>query len=149
MRLLELSSLLIGDFARKAVRMAIAGGIVLVCGFIVAIESVAAARVALEPSIGPVWARLAVAGAFTLIAAGSVTTLLWLDRRASRAKTARDAHGEDPRAAIIAEAISLGYSLGRDFMNAAPAEPETPEPNAKTRRKPPANGAAEDSRPRG
>jgi hypothetical protein len=92
---------------------------------------------ALELAVGPVWARLIVAGAFLVIGAVAIAAFIWTDRSASRAKAARDAD-EDPRAAIIAEAISLGYSLGRDFMKATPPPEEQTAENVR-----PPNGRGE------
>jgi hypothetical protein len=143
MRLLELSSLLIADVGRKVRRAAIAGGILVVCALVVAIEGIAAARLALEPAVGLVPARLIIVAVFAVIGGAAVLGFVWADRRSSGSKTARDAHGEDPRAAIIAEAISLGYSLGRDFMKASPSETEGDDTSRKAR----ANGAADERAP--
>ena len=125
------------DATRKARRRVIAGAIVAASLVAAAIEGTSAARHALEPSLGPVGARLVLAGAFVLIGTGAVLTLLWAERRAEQRDAARRPYADgDARAAILAEAISLGYALGRDFMKASPdgqaasAEDEAFDPSA-------------------
>lgn len=119
--LAQLSSFLLDDMMRKVRRRAIAGVVIAASVLAAAIEGTSAARHALEPWAGPVGARLILVGVFVLIAAGAVGWLAWGEGRSSRRDAGRDARGdEDPRAAIIAEAVSVGYSLGRDFMKASP-----------------------------
>jgi hypothetical protein len=121
MRLADLPAALLDDTLRKLRRRAIAGIVVAACVLAAVIEGTSAARHALESATGPVSARLIVAAAFVAIAAVAVGLLIWAERRSARATAqARAARGEDdPRAALIAEAVSLGYSIGRDFMKAS------------------------------
>jgi hypothetical protein len=133
MRLAELSAALLDEMLRKLRRRAVAGFVVAVCAIAAVIEGTSAARRALEPAAGPVGAPLIVAVTFVIIAAAAVGLLVWAERRAAHATAqARAARGEeDPRAALIAEAVSLGYSLGRDFMKASAngRAPDGPPPH--------------------
>ena len=126
MRLAELSSALIEDMTRKLRRRAIAAVVIIICVIAAAIQAVSAARYALEPVVGEVGARLIIALAFLAIAGVSAGLLLWAERRHAR-DAPRVRAEEDPRAAIIAEAVSVGYTLGRDFMKASPNDAASPD----------------------
>ncbi|HET9904901.1 MAG TPA: hypothetical protein VFQ27_14485 [Xanthobacteraceae bacterium] len=121
MRIAHWSGAAVAEIVRRLRRRAAFAVVIMACGLVVIIESLSAARLALEPVAGPVGSRLVLAGIFLFIAAGAAGLLVWSERRAERAAaTAREARTErDPRGALIAEAVSLGYSLGRDFMKAS------------------------------
>ena len=130
MRLTDIPGALIEDTVRRLRRWAVAGVVLLVCGVAALIETVAAVRLALEPVVGPVGARLILLAAFLLVAVTAAFFLLRPARRASvshKAPGARHSEGDD-RVAIIAEAIGLGYSLAQDFSKASRANGAYPSP---------------------
>lgn len=116
MRLTDIPALLIEDIVRKLRRIALAGAVIAVCAVVILIEGLAASRLALEPLVGPVFARLILVGAFLLIA-GVASYFLLRDETKGAAAERRET---DNRVAVIAEAISLGYSLARDFTKPQP-----------------------------
>jgi type VI protein secretion system component VasK len=141
MRLGRLPAILLDDFTRKLSRRIIAAAIVVACAIGAIIEGVAAARLALEAAVGPVAARAILMGIFLLVIAITVGLLAWAEKRSARAAAARARAQEDPRATIIAEAVSVGYSLGRDFMNASKGEaPDTAAAEAEMKAKSEAKG---------
>lgn len=123
MRLTEIPGLLLDDALRKLRRLAIAGGVIALCALVIVVEGLAAARLALEPAVGPVFARLILVGVFLVVAAAAGYLLL---RDDSKPATSEE-RANDNRVAVIAEAISLGYSLARDFGKPqAPAAGDPP-----------------------
>jgi hypothetical protein len=132
----------VGDIARQllgeavpALRRWIIGVAAIVIAVVAAlIELTSAARHALEPMTGPVWSRVIIAGAFLLIAAGAALTLFYAGRhRTARAAAAPSDEALKHRFTIIAEAVGLGFSLGRDFRQAgAPngKDQAAPDPTA-------------------
>ena len=130
MRISQLSSLLLDDLVRKLKRRLILGAVILFCVIGAMIEGVSAGRRALENWLGDVNAHLTMMGILLVVGAGALGALLIVERRHSSAKAAREKAQQDPRAAILAEAVAVGYSLGRDFLNANAAEREAAEPAA-------------------
>jgi hypothetical protein len=138
----------VGDIAGLLLREAVPAlrrwiiGIAAIAIAVVAalIELTSAARHALEPVTGPVWSRVIVGLAFLLIAAGAALTLFYAGRyRTARAEAAPSDAALKHRFTIIAEAVGLGFSLGRDFRKAAapngkdqaPPDPQAaPDPTA-------------------
>jgi hypothetical protein len=118
MRLADLPGLLIADTVRKLRRRLIAGVVILIAAIIAVAECLSAARLALEPHVGSVGARLILAGVFLAVIAG---TAYWVSRPTAAA--AKDRLNSDERVTIIAEAISLGYSLARDLSKPSVADP--------------------------
>lgn len=127
MRLADLPGLLLADTLRKLRRRVIAGVVILIAAIIAVAECLSAARLALEPHVGPVGARLILAGAFLAVIAG---TAYWVSRPTAAAGAAKDRLNSDERVTIIAEAISLGYSLARDLSRPSVSDPvpESPDP---------------------
>jgi hypothetical protein len=123
MRLTDIPALLIEDILRKMKRLVIGGIIVAACGFIAFLEILSAAKHGLEPLVGPVGARLILAGVFLVFAAVGAFVFLRSekpDRPANRDAGAQSS--TEQRVAVIAEAISLGYSLARDYSKASEAD---------------------------
>jgi hypothetical protein len=123
MRLSEIPGLLLDDALRKLRRLVIVGAVITVCALVIVIEGLAAVRLALEPLVGPVLARLVLVGFFVVVAAAAYFLL----RDDSKPATTEE-RANDNRVAVIAEAISLGYSLARDFGKPQPAANGTPQP---------------------
>jgi hypothetical protein len=121
MRLPDISAT-VSSITARLVRDAVVYGLCALCGVVILILAVQAAVLALEPPVGVVYARLLVAGAFALIAAGA---LLWLKFTRPRARAAATkpaavhANGLERgevserslQIAQIIEAVMLGYQM--------------------------------------
>jgi hypothetical protein len=112
MRLSDLPGLLLQDIIGTWRRRIIAGGVIVVCAIGVIIEGFSAARHALEQSAGPVGARLILAGVFL---GALVATLIWLKTAERQKDQTAAAAKNDERTVLIAEALSLGYTLAQEF----------------------------------
>jgi hypothetical protein len=120
MRLSDLPGLLLQDIIGTWRRRIIAGGVIAVCAIGVIIEGFSAARHALEQSVGPVGARLILAGTFALVI---VATYVWLRLAEGRkSQTAAEVKTEE-RTVMIAEALSLGYTLAQEFSKKSSPRP--------------------------
>jgi hypothetical protein len=120
MRLAEIPTRLIEDTLKKWRRRAIAVAVIAVCALVAFVEGLGAARLALEAVLGPVAARLVLAGMFVAILAAAALTL----RRAEATAAERPADGQEPssreeRVSLFAEAINLGYTIARDLKRPA------------------------------
>ena len=139
MRLSDLPGLLLQEIVGTWRRRIIAGGIIVVCAIGVIIEGFSAARHAFEQSVGPVGARLILAGIFLVAIAA---TLVWLRMAEGRKSQAAASAKNDERTVLIAEALSLGYTLAQEFGKRPQSPPD--EPSEAPR---PSNGATSDDRP--
>ncbi|SRR6266540_6053287 len=132
MRLTDIPAQVLNDVTRKWRRRAIAGAIVAACALGVLIEGVAAIRRSLEPSFGPIGARLLLVLAFALIIAVTLVVVLLIERRSDkRAETVtgsleRNVKSDD-RTVLIAEAIDLGYALAQGIGRRKPPPAREPE----------------------
>jgi hypothetical protein len=149
MRLAELPVRLIDDWLKTWRRRAIAGVVIALCGIIAAIEALAAMRLALELALGPVGARLVLAGAFVAIAVATVLALGRIEAAARTPAPEQEPRSQDERVSMIAEAINLGYMAARDLRKSsaapaadrpqadddAPAEPARPRNGAHAERR--------------
>jgi hypothetical protein len=120
MRLAEIPTRLIEDALKKWRRRAIAVAVIAVCALVAFVEGLGAARVALEAVLGPVGARLVLAGMFVAILAAAALTLRLTEATAAE----RPVDGQEPssreeRVSLIAEAINLGYTVARDLKQPA------------------------------
>jgi len=111
----------LGDMLSRLKRDVIAYAICGVCGVVAVIMALSASILALEPEVGPVYARLIVAGVFVLIALVAVLVTRRTVQR-TKAASARSLplglHGgtANPNVAQIAmiiEAVMLGYAMSR------------------------------------
>jgi hypothetical protein len=121
MRLSDLPGLLLSDIVGKWRRRIIAGGVITICVIGVVVEGFSAARHALEQSFGPVWARLILAGIFLAAIVATVAVLYLLERRKADATAAVK---NDERTVLIAEALSLGYTLAQEFSKRPSRPPD-------------------------
>ena len=106
--------------ATRLRRDAIVYGICAFCAVAAIVIAASASILALEPSVGVIYARLIVAGAFVLIA---LLALLWLRLLRPRPAAATPLFGASAepsqrsaqfaQIAMIVEAVMLGYSLSR------------------------------------
>lgn len=129
MRLTDIWALLIDDKIRVWRRRLLVGAVAFVCGILAFIEGLDAARIALAQQIGPIWARVVLAGIFALVIAAAVMLLMRAERRDAAARDAeRDQAAGDLKVAAIAEAIHLGYALARDFRKSRSADETAPDP---------------------
>jgi type VI protein secretion system component VasK len=139
-RLADIPLRLVEDTVRKWRRRAIAIGMIAVCALAALVEGLAALRLALEAMLGPVWARIILAGIFLAVVAATALGLGYLERRdvgrRERQARASGPFAKDERVSMIAEAIDLGYSLARDLKQ--PGRPGRTDPDA-------APAAAEDA----
>jgi hypothetical protein len=124
MRLTSIPALVVNDLVRVWRRRLIAGVVVLIFGFAALSEGVSALRLALHNLVGPVGARLILAGIFLLVVVLALVILGWRERRdaAIKAQRASQPFGGDERVSAIAEAINLGYSLAQDFRRGRGAD---------------------------
>ena len=123
MRLTEIPGLLIEDTVRVWRRRLVVGFIAFVFGIIALIEALDAVRIALSQAIGPVWARVVLAGVFALTIVVAVLLLMRAERRDAAAQDAeRQKAAGDLKVTAIAEAIHLGYALARDFRKPRAAD---------------------------
>lgn len=130
MNLSELPGLLFAGLLERWKRRAVVYAICAVCALGIAIESIAIGRILLERTFGPIGGRLFVAGILILVMAAALLTLWQLERRSRLAHAAQNAQAaadNDPRVALIAQAINLGYTFARGFGNDRP-EPPVSEP---------------------
>jgi heme/copper-type cytochrome/quinol oxidase subunit 1 len=103
------------------IRRVIIGGVIIAIAAAAAlIELTSAARHYLEPMMGPVWARLILALAFILIAVVAYIVLHYAGSSRREARVQDDPSDEalQQRFSILAEAVGIGFSLGRDFRKA-------------------------------
>jgi hypothetical protein len=120
MRLGEIAGLLLKDALPEVRRWVIGIAIAAIAVAAALIELTSAARHALEPLAGPVWSRVIVASAFLAVAAAALLTPYYARRRnAARAEATPPDEALKQRFAILAEAVGVGFSLGRDFRKAA------------------------------
>lgn len=122
MRLSDLPGLLLQDIMGKWRRRIIAGGVIAVCAIGVIIEGFSALRIALEQSVGLVGARLVLAGIFLVAIIATIVVLQILERQKTDA--AATAAKNDERTVLIAEALSLGYTLAQEFGKKSPPAPD-------------------------
>jgi uncharacterized membrane protein len=117
MRLTELSTAFIEQILGKWRRRAIVGVIALICVIAALIEGVSAARLALEPMLGPAGAHAAVAGGFIAIVVIAFIVLALAERRrdAEREGAKDESDRRSERTELIAEAIDLGYTLAQSL----------------------------------
>jgi uncharacterized membrane protein len=117
MRLTELSTAFIEQILGKWRRRAIVGVIALVCLIVALIEGVSAARLALEPMLGPAGTHAAIAGAFIAIIVIALIVLALVERKpaAERARANDESDRRSERTELIAEAIDLGYTLAQSL----------------------------------
>lgn len=130
MNISELPTLLFGAILEKWKRRAIVYAICAVCALGIAFESIAIGRILLERAFGPIGGRLFIAGILLFVMAAALIALWQLERRSRLARAARDAQenaSNDPRVALIAQAINLGYTFARGFETDKP-NPPVPEP---------------------
>lgn len=145
MRISDIPGILLEDTVRKVRRVIIGSVVIGASGLVIIVEGIAAGRLALEPVVGPVGARLVLIAVFALIAI--VAAFVFLRDAKAAAAAAQPAAGRsstEERIAIIAEAIGLGYSLARDFSKTSQtngaADPDARRPAEEDRR------GAEDAR---
>lgn len=119
MRLADIPARLIEDTLRRWRRRAIAAAVIAACALVAVIETLAAARLALEFVLGPVGARLALVGVFVAILTATVLLLRRIEAPAQRRPGERP-FSQEERVALIAEAIDLGYTMARDLKKPAP-----------------------------
>jgi len=144
MRLADIPTRLIEDTLKKWRRRAIAGVAIAVCGIIALIEALAAMRLALEFALGPVGARLVLAGAFVAIVVATMLVLGRIEAAAESPAPEQQPFSQEERVSLIAEAINLGYMAARDLKkSSAPAadRPQTDEGAPDQPARPAANGA--------
>jgi type VI protein secretion system component VasK len=122
MRLTDIPAALMHEMVRTWTRRLIAGFIVFAFAIAVIVHGIAAARLALEPAVGLVWARVILVAVFLAIIALTLAWLYFAERRDAARKRDRSAAGPDQKAAVIAEAVSLGYALARDLKRARAAD---------------------------
>jgi type VI protein secretion system component VasK len=122
MRLTDIPAALMHEMVRTWTRRLIAGFIVFAFAIAVIVHGIAAARLALEPAVGLVWARVILVAVFLAIIALTLAWLYFAERRDAARKRDRSEAGPDQKAAVIAEAVSLGYALARDFKRARAAD---------------------------
>jgi hypothetical protein len=139
MRLADIPTRLIEGTLRKWRRRAIAVAVIGACALVAAIEALAAARLALEFVLGPVGARLVLASVFVAIVAATALLLRRIEAQAQRRPDERS-FSQEERAALIAEAIDLGYTMARDLKKPSPdSAAASPPPDNRPAR--PRNGA--------
>ncbi len=119
MRISEMVKAALSGATARLRRDAIAYAGLAVCAVAVIILLAGASVLALEPVVGPVYARLIAAGAFIVIA-GAIVIALRLANQPRRPVAAVKAQAEPAPAnaqfaqiAMIVEAVMLGYSLSR------------------------------------
>jgi hypothetical protein len=122
MRLTDIPAALLHEMVRTWTRRLIVGIIVLAFAIAAIIHGIAAARLALEPAVGLVWARVILVVAFLAIIALTLAWIYFAERRDAARKRERSEPETDQKAAVIAEAVSLGYALARDFKRARAAD---------------------------
>jgi hypothetical protein len=120
MRLMSIFTSALSGVLARIQRDAISYGLCAICGIAAIILVTSASILALEPSVGVVYARLIVAGVYVLIAG---VTLLRMRRGRSAPSgvaTPLGARGDSAQRgvqfaqiAMIVEAVMLGYSLSR------------------------------------
>lgn len=138
MRLTELPARLAEKTIRTWRRRLMAGAIAAACGLAAVIEGIAAARLALDAVVGPIGSRLILVAVFGLLISAVMLWLRWRERAPARRDTERPS-GSAERVATIAEAIDLGYALGREFWHGKRADPQRAQSASA------ANGAAGDA----
>jgi hypothetical protein len=128
MNLADLPGMLFAGVLQKWKRRAIVYAICAVCALGILIEFVAIGRILLERALGPIGGRLLVAGILLAVICIALLTLWMLERRAHAARAASVGAGteNDPRVAVIAQAINLGYTVARGFGDERPREAPTP-----------------------
>jgi hypothetical protein len=114
MRLADIPTRLIEDTLRRWRRRAIAVAVIGACALIAGIETLAAARLALELVLGPVGARLVLVGVFVAILAATALLLRRIEAQAQQRPEERP-FSQEERVALLAEAIDLGYAMARDL----------------------------------
>ena len=129
MNLSELPALIFAGLLEKWKRRGIVYAICAICAIGIAIESVAIGRILLERAFGAIGGRLFVAGILFLVMAVALLVLWQLERRSRLARAAQNAQAaeNDPRVALIAQAINLGYTFARGFGDKS--DPPAPEPD--------------------
>ena len=137
MRLADIPTRLIEATLQRWRRRAIAVAVIAVCALVAAIEALAAARLALEFVLGPVGARLVLAGVFVAIL--SATALLLRRIEAHQRPPDERPFSQEERVSLIAEAIDLGYAMARDLKKPAPG-PAAASPPRDDRPAQPRNG---------
>ena len=118
MNIPDLPALLLEGVLQKWKRRLVVYAICAVCLLGIAFESISIGRILLERAFGPVGGRLFVAGILLFVIVASLLMLWQLERRARIARAARQADvgpENDPRVAMIAQAINLGYTFARGF----------------------------------
>ena len=118
MNISDLPALLFEGVLQKWKRRVIVYAICAVCTLGIAIETITVGRILLERAFGPIGGRLVVAGILLFVIVAALVALWQLERRAAVARQAeRDDVGSenDPRVALIAQAINLGYTFARGF----------------------------------
>jgi hypothetical protein len=139
MRLADIPARLIEDTLQRWRRRAIAVAVIAACAIVAAIEALSAARLALEFVLGPVGARLVLAGVLVAILTATALSLRRIE--AHRPRPDERPFSQEERVALIAEAIDLGYTMARDLKKPAPGSAAGSPPR---RARPRNGGRAED-----
>lgn len=142
MRLADIPTRLIAGTLKRWRRRAIAVAVIVACGLVAAIEALAAARLALEFVLGPVGARLVLAGVFVVILTATALLLRRIEAQAERRPDERP-FSQEERVALIAEAIDLGYAMARDLKKPAPGSAAASPPRDDRPARPRNGGPAE------
>ena len=132
MNISDLPALLFEGVLQKWKRRVIVYAICAVCALGIVVESISIARILMERAFGPIGGRLLVAGVLAVVLVTALIILWQLEKRARAAHAAENAGAtgdNDPRVALIAQAINLGYTFARGF---GPEKPDTAAPAEET-----------------
>jgi uncharacterized membrane protein (UPF0136 family) len=127
----DIVGVLIRRVAGRIIRRSIAGAICLIFALGALYHLTAAADLALEIRFGALPARLAIGGAYALVA--SVVALVLWATRAKLASSRRDGLSNSPRdlqIAMIVESVLLGLALARGVSPRKPTPPPEDAPPA-------------------
>jgi hypothetical protein len=127
MNMSELPARLFEGVLRIWKRRVIVYAVCAVCFLGIAVESISIGRILLERAFGPIGGRLLISGVLLIVIASALLTLWQMERRARlrTAERAEDGSEDDPRVAMIAQAINLGYTFARGF---GPNQADPPDP---------------------